>query len=390
MGTHPIFESDFDCLTEMNFDIEEEHYFITLNGINAEVTIESDAEFKEIKFKNALLDGSGKHTVELIKGKFSLVLCHLDDNQDYLKFPVIKVATPFNLKLTVGEGPVNFVTDKLKYTPRRSKSSQSNEIKAELQNETVHFESIAESESPKRKRRRTTANSRTKGGTKYPELDEVLMKWMDLQPISPDEEVVVKQAQSFAKEIGVNGFSGTSSWSKAFFLRYKAHKADKLEVLSCSSDLEKLGNTNDTLKKRLAEAETKISSQSAECESLKTEPQDEQEKTSYLMDEFKIVLKTLYPITWKDSPNKSVTEIEKWSFQNLKENLFEWRNDYSKDIKNSLTKRLEKRGHHVKLEFVKAFSSWVKEKDSVNQKTIIEWLQSQKSEIKNDLRSLQD
>ena len=47
-------------------------------------------------------------------------------------------------------------------------------------------------------------------------------------------------------------------------------------------------------------------------------------------------------------------------------------------------------GHHVKLEFVKAFSSWVKEKDSVNQKTIIEWLQSQKSEIKNDLRSLQD
>merc|ERR1711953_569340 len=374
MGTHPIFESDFDCLTEMNFDIEEEHYFITLNGINAEVTIESDAEFKEIKFKNALLDGSGKHTVELIKGKFSLVLCHLDDNQDYLKFPVIKVATPFNLKLTVGEGPVNFVTDKLKYTPRRSKSSQLNEIKAELQNETVHFESIAESESPKRKRRRTTANNRTKGGTKYPEL----------------EEVVVKQAQSFAKEIGVNGFSGTSSWSKAFFLRYKAHKADKLEVLSCSSDLEKLGNTNDTLKKRLAEAETKISSQSAECERLKTELQDEQEKTSYLMDEFKIVLKTLYPITWKDSPNKSVTEIEKWSFQNLKENLFEWRNDYSKDIKNTLTKRLEKRGHHVKLEFVKAFSSWVKEKDSVNQKTIIEWLQSQKSEIKNDLRSLQD
>ena len=47
-------------------------------------------------------------------------------------------------------------------------------------------------------------------------------------------------------------------------------------------------------------------------------------------------------------------------------------------------------GHHVKLEFVKVFSSWVKEKDSVNQKTIIEWLQSQKSEIKNDLRSLQD
>lgn len=47
-------------------------------------------------------------------------------------------------------------------------------------------------------------------------------------------------------------------------------------------------------------------------------------------------------------------------------------------------------GHHVKLEFVKVFSSWVKEKDSVNQKTIIEWLQSQKSEIKNDLRSLQE
>ena len=71
----------------MNFDIEEEHYFITLNGINAEVTIESDAEFKEIKFKNALLDGNGKHTVELIKGKFSLVLCHLDDNQEIgLKF----------------------------------------------------------------------------------------------------------------------------------------------------------------------------------------------------------------------------------------------------------------------------------------------------------------
>ena len=142
------------------------------------------------------------------------------------------MATPFNLKLTVGEGPVNFVTDKLKYTARR-KPSQLSEIKAELQNETVHFESIAEAESPKRKRRRT-ANTRTRGGTKYPELDEVLMKWMDLQPISPDEEVVVKQAQSFAKELGVNGFSGTSSWSKAFFLRYKAHKADKLEVLSCS------------------------------------------------------------------------------------------------------------------------------------------------------------
>jgi len=375
----------------MNFDIEEEHYFITLNGINDEITIESDSEFKEIKFKNALLDGSGKHSVELIKGKFSLVLCHLDDNQDYLKFPVIKVATPFNLKLAIGEGPVNFVTDKLKYTPRR-KSSQLNEIKAEFQNETVHFESIAESESPKRKRRRTTANNRTKGGTKYPELDEVLMKWMDLQPVSPDEEFVVKQAQSFAKEIGVTGFSGTSSWSKAFFLRYRAHKAEKLEVLSCSSDIEKLGQTNDIkiLKKRLAEAETKISSHSAECERLKTELQDEQDKTSYLMDEFKTVLKTLYPITWKDSPKKSVAEIEKWSFQNLKENLFEWRNDYSKDIKNTLTKRLEKRGHHVKLEFVKMFSSWAKEKDGVNQKTIIEWLQSQKSEIKNDLRSLQE
>ena len=65
------------------------------------------------------------------------------------------------------------------------------------------------------------------------------------------------------------------------------------------------------------------------------------------MDEFKTVLKTLYPITWKDSPNKSVTEIEKWSFQNLKENLYEWRNDYSKDIKNTLTKRLEKRGKNA-------------------------------------------
>ena len=56
------------------------------------------------------------------------------------------MATPFNLKLTTGEGPVNFVTDKLKYTARR-KPSQLSEIKAELQNETVHFESIAEAES---------------------------------------------------------------------------------------------------------------------------------------------------------------------------------------------------------------------------------------------------
>ena len=88
-------------LLEMNFDIEEEHYFITLNGINAEVTIESDAEFKEIKFKNALLDGSGKHTVELIKGKFSLVLCHLDDNQEIgFKFKyrtIFRVSTSLRL-----------------------------------------------------------------------------------------------------------------------------------------------------------------------------------------------------------------------------------------------------------------------------------------------------
>ena len=47
-------------------------------------------------------------------------------------------------------------------------------------------------------------------------------------------------------------------------------------------------------------------------------------------------------------------------------------------------------GQYVKLEFVKVFSSCVKEKDSIYQKTIIELLQSQKSEIKNDLRRLQD
>ena len=75
---------------EMNFDIEEEHYFITLNGSNSEVTIDSDSgncdsfNFQEIKFKNALLDGSGSHKVELIKGKFTLSLCHLDDNQDLI------------------------------------------------------------------------------------------------------------------------------------------------------------------------------------------------------------------------------------------------------------------------------------------------------------------
>ena len=155
------------------------------------------------------------------------------------------MATPFNLKLTIGEGPVNFVTDRLKYT-RKGRS-----IKSEggIANETIHFESIIQSnlvnqsdplsnqnedsESPKRKRRRT-AGRYNKGGTRYPELDEILFKWLDHQEINPDDEVVVKQAHSFAKEIGIGGFSGTTAWSKAFFNRYKAHKAEKLEVLSCS------------------------------------------------------------------------------------------------------------------------------------------------------------
>ena len=64
----------------MSYEIDEEHFFITLNGADAEFEIGPDSG-QEIKFKNALLDGEGLHKVMLIKGRFSIDLCSLNDDQ---------------------------------------------------------------------------------------------------------------------------------------------------------------------------------------------------------------------------------------------------------------------------------------------------------------------
>ena len=75
------------------------------------------------------------------------------------------------------------------------------------------------------------------------------------------------------------------------------------------------------MKKRLVEAETKISSQSAECERLKTELQDEQEKTSYLLSKLEYNLNSSSSISFSTRENKKTDLTEYYNF------IYQYKND---------------------------------------------------------------
>jgi len=150
MGTHPIFESDFDCLTERKqntkmpskiqevdaFDGDEEMmpemmpemperkeylWSCDLEGENAQFKFEGgDSETEMLTFKSAALGegASGKHVVKVSavganSEKVTAILCVLSDQNCWVRLGDLAVEPPLLLSLAEGSGPVNICANHL-------------------------------------------------------------------------------------------------------------------------------------------------------------------------------------------------------------------------------------------------------------------------------------
>jgi len=151
MGTHPIFESDFDCLTDGKFDPEsmpskvqeaeiddgvedmmpmgypdmperkEYLWSCDLEGEKAQFKFEGgDSETETITFKSAALGegASGKHVVKVSavganSEKVTSILCVLNDQNCWLRLPELSIEPPLLLSLAEGKGPVNICANHL-------------------------------------------------------------------------------------------------------------------------------------------------------------------------------------------------------------------------------------------------------------------------------------
>merc|ERR1712106_1009598 len=109
MGTHPIFESDFDCLTDAEMDSfiksHEDKGHVELTHGEMEINFE---QINEVKLNHAIFHGTGQINVEIQCKKFNFVLCTFkEDEAEMVKFPFIKLPVPFTIRLTGdGAGPV--------------------------------------------------------------------------------------------------------------------------------------------------------------------------------------------------------------------------------------------------------------------------------------------
>merc|ERR1712106_328751 len=140
MGTHPIFESDFDCLTERKqntkmpskiqevdaFDGDEEMmpemmpemperkeylWSCDLEGENAQFKFEGgDSETEMLTFKSAALgEGASGANSE----KVTAILCVLSDQNCWVRLGDLAVEPPLLLSLAEGSGPVNICANHL-------------------------------------------------------------------------------------------------------------------------------------------------------------------------------------------------------------------------------------------------------------------------------------
>ena len=75
-----------------------------------------------------------------------------------------------------------------------------------------------------------------------------------------------------------------------------------------------------------------------------TELKDEKEKCDFLVDKMKGICLDVYPRSWIKVQGKTVGSIRDWKFDDLKANVDQWKVDYKRDHKNSLSERLEKQG----------------------------------------------
>merc|ERR1711962_568970 len=151
MGTHPIFESDFDCLTELDYTHEkmpskiqeaeieaddqdmmdccppemperkEYLWSCDLEGEKAQFKFEGgDSETETITFKSAALGESatGKHVVKVSavganSEKVTAILCVLSDQNCWVRLGDLAIEPPLLLSLAEGKGPVNICANHL-------------------------------------------------------------------------------------------------------------------------------------------------------------------------------------------------------------------------------------------------------------------------------------
>merc|ERR1712168_170631 len=176
MGTHPIFESDFDCLTEhkkitempskiqeVDAEIDEEMmpemmpemperkeylWSCDLEGENAQFKFEGgDSETETITFKSAALGegASGKHVIKVSavganSEKVTAILCVLSDQNCWVRLGDLAIEPPLLLSLAEGVGPVNICANHLLEEDPEMDEEEDEEADSEEMAEVVEAE----------------------------------------------------------------------------------------------------------------------------------------------------------------------------------------------------------------------------------------------------------
>merc|ERR1712227_639233 len=113
MGTHPIFESDFDCLTEMENDISKSNRKEQAGHVNSELFQyyrDIDTHIAEPKpglaeEKSSYLNEEARYAYnpESYKGRLSNMASYIPENRDYLirdeeREKILRSRSHFNFK----------------------------------------------------------------------------------------------------------------------------------------------------------------------------------------------------------------------------------------------------------------------------------------------------
>merc|ERR1739838_288943 len=152
MGTHPIFESDFDCLTDIEMDnlikSHETHDHIELTDFAYEVNFD---DVDEIKLKHGVFDGQGECSVEIRRKKMKFILCTFkEDELEMIKLDGLALKVPFTIRLVDGSGPVKIYFDKVRHEiiqlqlPEPEIAAPSTQMSIEDADEVVEEDKIEE------------------------------------------------------------------------------------------------------------------------------------------------------------------------------------------------------------------------------------------------------
>jgi len=277
------------------------------------------------------------------------------------------------------------------------------QIKEEDDEEGIIIEEIdsveEETKPPSTKSPGQKHRGRKKGVGMYPLLDAQLSSWLDTRPDIAGQmdqrvgrkntanETVCEYAREIADELGYEKFAGSKIWLGRFIESYR--NAKKLDIVSLGSEqsssesgesrearkrqrmsspsslgIRDAGKMASDLEVEIKRLEREVEFEKVKCKNITKKLAAEIELNGDRDDEIKalqdkvLVLEgklcslftEFHPKTWKTHPKTTVSQIERWTYQEIMSFYDDFIRSHRKDIHNVICTQLDKRALRAKAE----------------------------------------